>query len=61
MKIEIVPTETNTPAVQVRLLPEILALGKAIGTFAGSDDLNLRVRNGYLVAADAGDQGGGQN
>jgi hypothetical protein len=34
---------------------------KPIGTFAGSKDSILRFRNGELVAADTGDQGGGQN
>jgi hypothetical protein len=34
---------------------------KSIGTFAGSKDSILRFRNGELVAADTGDQGGGQN
>jgi hypothetical protein len=32
-----------------------------IGTFAGSPDRILRIRNGKPVPADTGDQGGGQN
>lgn len=32
-----------------------------VGTFAGSKDTVLRIRNGQSVAADTGDQGGGQN
>jgi len=32
-----------------------------IGSFAGSQDFLIRIRNGKLVAADTGDQGGGQN
>lgn len=32
-----------------------------IGTFAGSQDVILRIRNGKPVAANTGDQGGGQN
>jgi hypothetical protein len=32
-----------------------------IGSFAGSQDFLIRMRNGKLVAADTGDQGGGQN
>jgi hypothetical protein len=32
-----------------------------IGTFAGSQDVILRVRNGRPVAANTGDQGCGQN
>ena len=32
-----------------------------IGTFAGSQDIILRIRNGKPVASNTGDQGGGQN
>ena len=32
-----------------------------IGGFGGSQDFLIRIRNGKLVAADTGDQGGGQN
>jgi hypothetical protein len=32
-----------------------------VGTFAGSKDAVLRIRNGKPIAADTGDQGGGQN
>jgi hypothetical protein len=32
-----------------------------IGTFAGSEEFILRVSNGKPVAANTGDQGGGQN
>jgi hypothetical protein len=32
-----------------------------IGTFAGSKDFVLRIRNGKPIAANTGDQGGGQN
>jgi hypothetical protein len=32
-----------------------------IGTFAGSKDFVLRIRHGKPVAANTGDQGGGQN
>jgi hypothetical protein len=32
-----------------------------IGSFAGTQDFVLRIRNGKLVAANTGDQGGGQN
>jgi hypothetical protein len=32
-----------------------------IGTFAGSQEFILRIRNGEPVAANTGDQGGGQN
>jgi hypothetical protein len=32
-----------------------------VGTFAGSQDFIVRVRNGSSVAANTGDQGSGQN
>jgi hypothetical protein len=32
-----------------------------IGTFAGSQDFVLRIRNGKPTPANTGDQGGGQN
>jgi hypothetical protein len=32
-----------------------------IGSFAGTQDFVIRIRNGKLVAANTGDQGGGQN
>jgi hypothetical protein len=39
----------------------LVTMGKPIGTFAGSEDFIIRIRNGKLVTADTGDQGGGQN
>jgi len=32
-----------------------------IGSFGGTQDFVIRIRNGKLVAANTGDQGGGQN
>jgi hypothetical protein len=40
---------------------ELMKIAKPIGAFGGSKDFILRSRNGELVAADTGDQGGGQN
>jgi hypothetical protein len=40
---------------------ELMKIAKPIGAFGGSKDFILRARNGELVAADTGDQGGGQN
>jgi hypothetical protein len=34
---------------------------KPRGTFAGTIDFVVRTRDGEMVAADTGDQGGGQN
>jgi hypothetical protein len=38
-----------------------MKMAKPIGTFCGATDFILRFRNGDLIAADTGDQGGGQN
>jgi hypothetical protein len=38
-----------------------MKMAKSVGTFGGPTDLILRFRNGEPVAADTGDQGGGQN
>jgi hypothetical protein len=35
----------------------LVTMGKPIGTFAGSEDFIMRIRNGKLVTADTGDQG----
>jgi hypothetical protein len=43
------------------LLPDFSGPAKPVGTFGGSMDFVLRIRNGKAVAADTGDQGGGQN
>jgi len=42
-------------------LDELMALGTPIGTFGGSPDILLRIRNGKPIAANIGGQGGGQN
>jgi hypothetical protein len=41
--------------------PKFSGAAKPVGTFGGSIDFILRIRNGKPVAADTGDQGGGQN
>jgi hypothetical protein len=40
---------------------DLVKMAKPIGTFGGLTDIVLRFRNGVPVAADTGDQGGGQN
>jgi hypothetical protein len=40
---------------------DLIKMAKPIGTFGGVTDNILRFRNGVPVAADTGDQGGGQN
>jgi hypothetical protein len=41
--------------------PALKLLSKPVGTFSGTTDRILRVRNGEAIPADTGDQGGGQN
>ena len=50
--------ERKDPPLPAVDLPETRT---PIGSFAGSQDFLIRIRNGKLVAADTGDQGGGQN
>ena len=42
-------------------LDELMTLGTPIGTFGGSKDILLRIRNGKPIVANIGGQGGGQN
>jgi hypothetical protein len=42
-------------------LEQLKAMGIPIGTFGGSHDFVVRIRDGALVAANAGTQGSGQN
>ena len=42
-------------------LEELAAIGTPSGTFADTTDIVIRIRNGKPIAANAGDQGGGQN
>ena len=51
-------TQEPVPAVNELALE---SLSKPIGTFAGVTDRIIRVRNDRPIAADTGDQGGGQN
>jgi hypothetical protein len=51
----------DSPATVSLSAVELKRTGKPIGTFAGSKDSILRFRNGESVAANTGDQGGGQN
>ena len=44
MKEEAVLAENKKPSADVSLPPDVLALCKPIGTFAGTEDLILRVR-----------------
>jgi hypothetical protein len=37
------------------------SISQPIGGFGGSEDRIVRIRNGQIVPADTGDQGGGQS
>lgn len=47
--------------LKIGSVEEIMALGIPVGTWGGSKDTLLRLRNGKAVAANVGGQGGGQN
>jgi hypothetical protein len=55
-----VPNHSKGSPVTISAV-DLARKAKPRGTFAGSKDSILRFRNGELVAADTGDQGGGQN
>jgi hypothetical protein len=47
--------------LKIEFVEEIMALGTPVGTWGGSRDILLRMRNAKPVAANVGSQGGGQN
>jgi hypothetical protein len=47
--------------LKIGSVEEIVSLGTPIGTWGGSKDVLLRIRNGKAVAANVAGQGGGQN
>lgn len=50
---------------EARMTSEVIAIlqsiSEPVGSFGGSEDRIIRIRNGQLVAADTRSQGGGQN
>jgi hypothetical protein len=50
---------------ETALTSEVMAIlhsiSQPIGSFGGSEDRIVRIRNGQIVPADTGDQGGGQS
>jgi hypothetical protein len=52
-------SETRTSGIFS--LEQLKAMGIPIGTFGGTHDFVVRIRDGALVAANAGTQGAGQN
>ena len=47
--------------LKIGSVAEIMALGIPVGTWGGSEDILLRIRNSKPVEANVGRQGGGQN
>jgi hypothetical protein len=56
-----VPSGSDDRSVKTITPDELLAQGTPVGTFGGSTDILVRIRNGKPVAANVGSQGGGQN
>jgi hypothetical protein len=54
-------TQTNERQHSSLHAPDLSKLRQPVGSFAGSQDYVVRIRDGQFVAADTGDQGGGQN
>jgi hypothetical protein len=55
-------TKEHTKTVlDVGAMALLESLAEPIGTFGGTEDCILRIRNGQVIAADVGKQGGGQN
>lgn len=50
---------------ETRMTSEVIAIlqsiSEPVGSFGGSEDRIIRIRNGQVVAADIGRQGEGQN
>jgi hypothetical protein len=47
--------------LDANVLALLQSLAQPVGTFAGTEDRILRIRNGEIIPADDGNQGGGQN
>ena len=56
-----IPTAGEHQPQKIGSVEEIMALGTPVGTWGGSEDVLLRIRNGERIAANVGGQGGGQN
>jgi hypothetical protein len=54
-------TEEQGIVLDAHVMAVLESLSKPIGTFAGTKDRILRIRNGQIIPPNAGDQGGGQN
>jgi hypothetical protein len=54
-------TTDGTKLSKMISLEELMAIGTPSGTFAGTTDIVIRLRNGKPIATNAGGQGAGQN
>jgi hypothetical protein len=63
--METINEASITEASKLTLTAEVMAvlqsISEPVGTFGGLEDRIIRIRNGKIVAANTGDQGGGQN
>jgi hypothetical protein len=56
-----VTTSGEDQPLKIGSVEEIMALGTPVGTWGGSKDILVRIRDGKAVAANVAGQGGGQN
>ena len=54
-------TDAELLAPNKSTLNSLDVLSEPVGTFGGTQDRIIRIRNGRRIPADTGDQGGGQN
>jgi hypothetical protein len=54
-------TEKQESVSDAATLRQLESTSIPIGTFAGTEDRIIRTRDGQIIPADTGDQGGGQN
>jgi hypothetical protein len=47
--------------LDANVLALLESLAQPVGTFGGTEDRIVRIRNGQIVPANSGNQGGGQN
>jgi hypothetical protein len=53
--------ESHGVVLDANVMVVLESLAQPVGTFAGTEDRILRIRNGQIIPADVGNQGGGQN
>ena len=56
-----ITTEVLENTLSNDVMAVLQSISQPIGTFGGSEDRMIRIRNGKIIAANTGDQGGGQN